>query len=102
MKMLEILEQFEKIGKMMFVEKNYIEGDINKFITELRNSKIESYSEDIPTDYKKLIEGPLMKLNVITEVIYTKKIEKNKKDFTQLGEYLKEVADELIKIGESN
>ena len=72
MKMLEILEQFEKIGKMMFVEKNYIEGDINKFITELRNSKIESYSEDIPTDYKKFIEGPLMKLYVITEVIYTK------------------------------
>lgn len=96
---LEMLKNFEEMSKCMFIEKNYVKGDINKFIKELQDLKTKVTAEN--QEYGELISSPLTKLELITQIIYTKKIVKNIKDFKKLGNYLKEVADELIKIGES-
>lgn len=98
-KILEMLKDFEKMSKRMFIEENYVDGDINKFIKELQGLKTEVTAEN--QEYGELIAFPLTRLELIVEVMYTKKITKNIKDFKKLGNYLKEVADELIKIGES-
>lgn len=99
--MLDLIDKLNKVQIIMFIEKNYLDKNIENLIKELKNKDIDAIS-NASNDYVDLIKNPVIDLRVITEICETKKISQNKKDFIQLGKYLKEVADELIKIGESN
>lgn len=88
----------QKAMIMNFIVDNYVLGDINKFKSELEKLEITTITNG-DEDYAKKIEMPLIKLKIIIELITTKKIASNQKDFITLGNILSEVANEISKIG---
>lgn len=91
----------EAINKMVIVE-CYVNGNMNELIDALKTLDLAAEELQIKKTerYSKNIALNLKKLEIISLLIQTKKIEKNKQDFIVVAEQLRKIANDLIKISE--
>lgn len=76
--MLDLIDKLNKVQIIMFIEKNYLDKNIENLIKELKNKDIDAIS-NASNDYVDLIKNPVIDLRVITEICETKKYRKIKK-----------------------
>ncbi len=108
---MEFLKELEEMILKEYVNKNYVNGDIDKFLKNLKVSDerkesylIEAILEDENESTKKYIKkfaGISRKLKLICEVLANKKLERNRKDLKKIGIELIEIAKEIIDMGDS-
>ncbi len=105
------LNELKEMILKEYVDKNYVNGDIDKFFKNLRVSdeKKESYImeailEDENESTKKYIKKIAVinrKLELICEILTTKKLERNRKDLKKIGVEMLKTAEEIIDMGDS-
>ena len=93
-----MIKDLEKKQYELIVEENYVKGDINKLLETLKTLKISTYSSnnDIDKEYLKFIGTIIGKLEIILELLSTKKLEKNRNDFKELGKYIQKFGQEIM------
>lgn len=90
----------EAVNRMVIVE-CYVNGNMNELVDVLKTLDLIAEEQVKETEkYGKKVALNLKKLEIISLLIKTKKIEKNKQDFIVVAEQLKQIADDLIKISE--
>ncbi len=107
-----MLDELNKKMREICVIENYVDGDIDKFISNAINGFEESekkvdkmlkslFEDDKSIDWKYIDRTSriVRKLDFISIVMQTKKMEKNKKDLIKLGLELLKIANDLIEFG---
>lgn len=89
----------EKLQRLILIDKEYVKGDIKKFISELENLDITTYSNIDDKEYESFIAKTYERLELIKHLLQTKKIESNKKDFIELGKYVQQLGTQIEKYG---
>lgn len=101
----DILKSLMKLTDLManeFVEINYIDKDVFEFIKEMRKFKEGSIDVKNIENFIKETATVESILSFICKALQTNKINNNRKDLIFIGNYLKELAEEIIEIGEKN
>ena len=75
----------EKMIDEIIISK-YILGNIDEIIIAINSKNVKTVSEGITSEYEEFLGKVLGKLKIIVELLYTKKLQENKKDFIKLGE----------------
>lgn len=93
-----MIKDLEKKQCELIVEENYVKGDIHKLLETLKTLKISTYSSnnDIDKEYLKFIGTVIVKFEIILELLSTKKLEKNRNDFKELGKYIQKFGQEIM------
>lgn len=89
----------EKLQRLILIDKEYVKGDIKKFISELENLDITTYSNIDDKEYESFIAKTYEMFELIKHLLQTKKIESNKKDFIELGKYVQQLGTQIEKYG---
>lgn len=89
----------EKLQRLILIDKEYVKGDIKKFISELENLDITTYSNIDDKEYESFIAKTYERFELIKHLLQTKKIESNKKDFIELGKYVQQLGTQIEKYG---
>lgn len=89
----------EKLQRLILIDKEYVKGDIKKFISELENLDITTYSNIDDKEYESFIAKIYERFELIKHLLQTKKIESNKKDFIELGKYVQQLGTQIEKYG---
>ena len=103
--MSELMDKLQKLTMMDFVIDNYCKGDIKKFVKaldEMNTNYVDLDDDDNiikSKNYFDRIHNDLSKLEVITKLLYTKKIVENRKDLLYIANYLRKISDNIEKIG---
>ena len=92
-------EKFEKMQNMMFVNMFYADSDIDRLIEEMKDLKINVVSNLDDEGYANFIGKQIGRMQILAHLFQTKKIQQNKRDFVKVGEYLHELANDLIEFG---
>lgn len=108
MDFLKDLKEMKDMTLKIYVKKNYIDGDIDKFISELGLSdKTSDLSEvlfenkkETTKKYLKKTANISYKLELINETFATKKLERNRKDLIKIGAEMLKIAQEIIDMGD--
>ncbi len=110
-----MLNDLNKIMIDVHVKESYVDGDIDKFISNVINGFEESekktdkilrslFEDDKSIDWEYIdrTSRNIRKLDLISTVMQTKKMEKNKKDLIKLGLELIKIANDLIEFGKGS
>lgn len=92
----ETIKAIQEFGTKIFVNEYYIHGNIETFIKEMKNAKLDIDT----TEFDNNLAFINFNLILIEDVIKTKKISENKRDLKVLGKYLNEISNSLIELGE--
>lgn len=104
-KMSELIDKLQELKIMDFVIDNYCKGDIKKFVKaldEMNTDYVDLDDDDNSIkskNYFDRISNDLAKLQVITKLLYTRKITENRKDLLYIANYLRKISDNIEKIG---
>lgn len=77
----------------------YVLGNIDEIIIAINSKNVKTISEGITSEYEEFLGKVLGKLKIIVELLYTKKLQENKKDFIKLGEEIHKIADIMVGYG---
>lgn len=89
----------EKLQRLILIDKEYVKGDIKKFISKLENLKIITISNIKNKEYENFIAKTYEIFTLIKHLLKTKKIESSKKDFIELGKYIQQLGTQIEKYG---
>ena len=108
---MEFLNELKEMILKEYVDRNHVNGDIDKFLKNLKISDEEKKSyimeailEDENESTKKYIKKVAdisRRLELICKVLNNKKLERNRKDLKKIGIELIEIAKEIIDMGDS-
>lgn len=103
--MSKLMDKLQELTMMDFVIDNYCKGDIKKFVKaldEMNTNYVDLDDDDNiikSKNYFDRIHNDLSKLQVITKLLYTRKIIENRKDLLYVANYLRKISDNIEKIG---
>lgn len=104
------LEKIKNISVNILIEERYINGNIDKFIECFEEPKKDmdlveilfSDENEKTKDYLRKMPNICRKLELITEVLKTPKIEQNREDLIKLSAEILMISQEIIELGKVN
>ena len=94
-----IIKKLEEKMIDELITSKYVLGNIDEIIIAINSKNVKTISEGITSEYEEFLGKVLWKLKIIVELLYTKKLQENKKDFIKLGEEIHKIADIMVGYG---
>ncbi|MCI9434744.1 MAG: hypothetical protein HFI86_05700 [Bacilli bacterium] len=109
MDFLKELKELKEMALDIYVNENYIKGNIDKFINNWNVSTVDksfdltdiilNEESESTKKYLKKITDIHRKIGLVEKVLTTKKLESNRTDLIKIGAEMLKIAQELIEIG---